>query len=571
MNLKQLKTVLEDKSKEYIAHNSQHEHAWLLKRGINANIKYDTMFEARLLDSSIPSDLGSLSLRYEVDKAYKDLDPSKLQGKALEERPTRDARNTLDLHNILYPQLSDAEKQVYHEVLVPAAKTMAQIEIEGVCVDPKRIEQLEKDIDKRLAKLNLQGDPAIKKFNQVRGVTKKGVFIPAVFNPNSTDQKVAILYDMLGYTPIAYTDNELDPSPKADAETLEALLRLEHTTAGHRGGLEECGICPDSTISKINIASKLKGWKEKFLGQMKNTMVKVGPKYFVYSSLMGYGAVTGRVISSNPNLQNTPNSMLLFKEKNPIIMRSIFISRYGTEGALMEFDYKGIEFRIWVCLAQLGRLIELILKGGDIHTDTARIIFSDKRITKEDKEKRFMGKTFNYAIINGGGPDRLSLLTGQPVEVVSQWFKRFWREYPEGKVFWENWVDAETRDDWGHPRSGIVYSPTGMKRRFTVPTEARNHLIQNPALVIISKAANLAVPYVKRSGLGVVDLMVHDSLRLDCKNEKARKKLEPQVKEIMEAQTISWLDDKDVHHNLSLPFTVDVKVGKTWGDMKELE
>lgn len=557
MDLKQLKAFVENPSIELICHNAQFEWKWFLSRGINANIKYDTRIEAKLIDSRTPGDLGTLSMKAGVDKYYKDESPATLEGKALEQRPTRDARNTLALHELYYSQLSDAEKKIYHEVLVPAAKTLAQIELEGLCIDPKRVEKMWAKLDADIKGLKLDKDPAIAQFQKSSGKP---------FNVGSSVHKNIIIFDMLGYAPVAY--HEETNTPVMDAESLECMIRLQHIHERHSTGIElkGCKKCQSSTLMKILRASQWTGWRDKFLGTKKDLktgeakgiwrhIVEVGGKHFIFTDLMAVEARTGRVISMNPNTQNMPNNFV----------RVIFTSRYGW---IIEFDYKGIELRIWACLAGDSKLIEAF-RTGDPHVDTAQDICAKKTISDDE---RFVGKTFNYIIINGGGPDRLAQLTGLPLNETQQMFKRFWREHPSGRSFWEEWVEAESYDKYDRPRSGIVYAPTGMKRYFEKPNEARNHLIQNPAMIVLLKALNQAVPYVKDEfkGKACIDLTIHDSIRADASGS-IKKRLIHDVKKIMESQTLEWFDGHGKKIEMELPFLAEVKAGRDWGSMKELK
>ena len=351
---------------------------------------------------------------------------------------------------------------------------------------------------------------------------------------------------MLGYPVLQTTDSG---APSTEAEVVEALLKLEHIKKKHEGQVEECKTCQNSTLSKIDKASKWTGWRDRFLKHLKEYMVETSGQHFVFTDLLLAGAATGRLISSNPNMQNTPRGYV----------REVFVPRYHL---LWEFDYKAIEWRIWVCLAKDEALIEAV-RTGDPHTDTATVIFGKKAKTIT-KDERFIAKTLNFTIINGGGPFRLTLVTGLPIEQTEQMFKRFWKAHPQGQRFWEEYVEVESYDKWKRPQSGWVHSPTGMKRHFEKPTEARNHLIQNPALVVMLKAANQVVPYIKDSGHGVVDLTVHDSLRVDGK--KSFDKIAKDVKAIMEEQTLEVNGE-----NTELPFEVEVKRGKDWNNMEEVK
>jgi len=507
-DLKKHKRALE--KTPLVCHNAQYEWAWMLANGIDANIVDDTKLLAYLYDQRLSLDLESLCVYFGIDKPYKPSDKMALEGKELEVYNCRDSQNTVNLRNILWDQLTEAEKKIYLEVLLPSTKTLAAMEIEGVRVNVDQINRTQKTLVDKIKELDVEHDRYIRKFKRLS---------EKEFNPNSANHKRILIFDILGYEPLefnaAYTDSG-EPSTKA--EVLEAMLKKRH----------------HPTLEKIIRWSEYVSWKDKFLETLKKHVVRVGKKDFVFTSLWVGETTTGRIKSNKPNLLNCPRNFV----------REVFIP-HEDKGLFLEVDYDQIELRIMSCWSQDEPFLDVFYDDLDPHEETAKVALGKRKVTKEERD---LGKKINYLVSYGGGAGLLAFWAGIEKKDAYKFLDRFWRHH---------WRLRDKLDSL--PEEGWVESPTGMKRFVTNSRQARNHPIQNSALVILLKAANELVPEMKRNNSPVI-LPVHDSFLLTLPNRSYKKTMR-KVKEILESQTFDWMD---------IPFTVSFKVGKNWGSMEEI-
>lgn len=492
-----------------ICHHAQFEHRWLIHHGINANIVEDTRLLAYLIDESQPTDLESLCLKYEIDRPYKIGDAVvDLEGKDLEERNCRDTINTFKLKDTLLSLVSEEEYKVYKEVLLPATKSLAQIELAGLHVDLDTMDKIEAELKEKIDEIDLMNDPYIKEVEKITGRS---------FKIKSSIQRKILVYDVLGYE---YSNQAKTKTgnPSTQAEVLEKFLAQRHT----------------DTLEKLIRYSEYTGWLKNFIEVMKKNLVGE----FVYTSLWLGGTATGRIKSSDPNMQNVPKSFV----------RRIFNSRY-TGGVLIDADHSQMELRILAGLSQDEALIDGLL-SEDLHTETAKVIFNKKDISEKE---RALGKRINFAIPTGASDARIAFETGLPLPEVKMLLRRYWRRHWRLKEYFEEL-----------PKSGIVKSPTGMKRNCQTPNQARNFAIQNCALIIHLRTINEWVPFM-REWRGTAVLPIHDSFLSDVPlnpEDKKFKRFCRELKEVLESQTFDWMP---------VPILCDIKWGYNWYDMKEVE
>ena len=508
MNKKQLK---EWAKTPMVCHCLMHEYKWFLSRGIKPNIVHDSMLSAFFVDSRQSLKLVSLAQKIGADKYYKVDKVSSLEENALEVYNCRDSRNCLLVHNHFYPLMTDEERALYHEVFIPAAKVLAEVELHGLRVDPKKLAGLQKELHQKQTDLKLDKDPIIKQFNRNSEKT---------FNAGSSQHKIIVAYDMLGY-PVF--DTTPTGNPSAQAKTLEYLLKQR----------------PNKTLEKIIQYSRYNGWLNFYGKTLPEALVELNGNYYVYSSLMLAGAITGRLISSKPNLQNIAGA-----KSGGLWTRKVFVPRGGW---FLEFDYDQIELRLWAGLTQDERLIDGF-KNGDPHIQTACDIYG-KKPKSITKMERYHGKTVNYIMVNGGGAWKLALDTGLPVNEAKTLIKKYWLAHKAGKDF------VNTLPD-----NGWCKSCTGMKRWVTRQTQARNHQIQNPALVAHLIGLNKLYPEYQKLGMPVV-LPVHDSLLIDSP-KKPTKKILQLGRDILEEFNYDWMP---------IPLSVSAKIGRSWGEMEEVK
>lgn len=529
VNIKQLKNFCENTP--LVVHSAMFENKWLMARGIDPYIIDDTLMLGYLYDERLPLDLESLCLRFGIDSVFKEeygKSVTEIDGARLIERNTRDARNTILLRDVLWPKLTNSEQKVYKEVLLPAAKSLAQIELNGMCYSPDRIKSLVKDLNKRLLDMDLENEPAIKEFTA--NASKP-------FNPGSADHKKMVIFEMLGYEPLpfrqAYTDTGA-PSTKADV--LRAMLRAE----------------PNETLEKIIKAASYVRWKGTYEdldahcdGCGRPHTLELEGNHYVFSSLGFPETSTGRVKTSHPNQQNKPI------RNGGEWTRRVFIPRTGVDkGAILEADYSQIELRLIAGVSEDERLIEDFLSGKDPHEEMARIAFG---ITgKVSKEDRGRGKTLNFVLPFGGGAERIAFDTGRTIPEAKIFMKKYWREHPQLKNFLDN-----------IPKRGIITSCSGMKRHCSTWMQGKNFHTQNPALVALLVALNKIVPVMQERA--PVMMVIHDSILFDVADKKDAPEIIEEVRELMEFEAY------ELYAKLPLPLVVDFKLGDSWGEMVDYE
>lgn len=493
-----------------IAHQAQFEYAWLLSHGINPNIIDDTRLMAYLVDETSPTDLESLCLRYNIDTLYKPEEATELEGDALYQYNGRDARNTYLLREALRGLMSPGEVKVYREVLLPAAKNIAKVELQGVCVSEEEIERVDAELTALLADLDLPSDPFIKELEAACGKP---------FNVKSYPQMKVLVYDLLGYEVQRFGLTDAGkPSTKKDI--LERLLNFKTTP----------------TLRKLIKHSEYMGARINFLNVMRKHLTDRGGKKFVYTNLWLGETTTGRLKSNNPNLQNPPQSFV----------RRIFRSRFDG-GFLLDGDHDQVELRILAGLSMDERLVGSLGPGGDPHTDTARVIFNKRDITKKERD---LGKRINFAIPTGATAGRVAFEAGLPMSEVKPLLAKYWREHKRLADYFDSL-----------PREGVILSPTGMKRVVSgerAMNQARNFAIQNSALILHLMVINDLVPFLEGEGAALI-LPNHDGYLCDLPTMNMN--IIAGVKEILERPRFDWLP---------VPLTASFKVGQDWWNTEKI-
>lgn len=514
-----------------VCHNAQFEHKWLLAEGIDANITHDTKLLAYLYDNRIPLDLESLCLRFNVDRVFKEewgADVASMPKDRTRERNARDSRNTILLKEYLYPRLTEAEKKVYHTVLVPATKTTALIESQGLRVDKDVHRELIKDLEVRLEELELNEDPYIKAF-----VAENGEF-----NSGSALHKQKLMFEYLGYKPLELPHAKTPTgTPSTKAKVIDAYLKTRHT----------------DTLYKVRMAAAYKGWISTYTSLFEMCTKGENPcnnyhyrlkdgNPFINTNLYLVETNTGRYKSSHPNLQNLPG-------RGNVWTRRAFIPATGDKGLLLEYDYDGIELRIIAGVSGDDKLLTTFLENRDPHVEMAKDAMGLSTVSEAERD---IGKALNYALPFGRGPAGIAFDLGISIKQAKEWRDNYWKAHPELQRYIK-----------GIPKKGVVRSKTGMKRYCVNWQQAKNFGIQNPALIALLVAANRSVDVV--SSYAPIDLLIHDSFRQSIYDKRDLNKTVKKMKELLTfeaGELYSWLP---------IPLTVSGKVGTNWGEMEKID
>lgn len=266
---------------------------------------------------------------------------------------------------------------------------------------------------------------------------------------------------------------------------------------------------------------------------------------------------TGRLSSRNPNLQNIPVRTEWGRK-----IRACFVP--PADGwVLLSADYSQIELRILAHLSQDPQLVEAFLQGDDIHAHTASLIF-DVPEEEVDSEKRRVAKTVNFALLYGQGPAALAQQIGVSRQQAEQFIAEYFRRLPKVREYLESTIQ-QARENlyvetiFGRRRPLPEIASEDSRIRSYAERAATNAPIQGSAADIIKIAMlRLVERRAEESLRARLLLQVHDELVLEAPAEEVAT-LAPAIREVMSSAA-----------ELSVPLTVDVKVGPNWRDMEAL-
>ena len=523
--LQALRPILEDPKRPKLGHNLKYDMSVLANHGIRLQgIRFDSMLESYVLDSTATRhDLDSLALKY---LGYRTIHFEEVAGHGSKqltfnqvpiEQATpyaaEDADVCLRLHQALWPKLN-AEvglKCLYEQIEIPLVPVLSRIERHGVKIDAEMLARQSKELAKRLQAL------------EDEAYTLAG----ERFNLGSPKQIQAILYDRLRLPARAKT-------PKGQPSTSEAVLQE---------------LALDYPLPRIILEhralSKLKSTYTDKLPQQVNP--RTGRVHTSYHQAV---AATGRLSSSDPNLQNIP-----VRTEEGRRIRQAFIAPPGYK--LVAADYSQIELRIMAHLSGDARLLAAFAGGEDIHKATAAEIFG-MLPEQVNSEQRRAAKTINFGLIYGMSAYGLSRQLGIDRGAAQAYVDRYFARYPGVKAFMEE-IRAQARTQG--------YVETVFKRRLYLPEinsrnasrrqyaerTAINAPMQGTAADIIKRAMISVDRWNVESGIDAKLIMqVHDELILEVA-EAAVEEVCWQIGPLM-AEAAA----------LTVPLRVEIGVGQDW-------
>lgn len=518
-----------DKKKTWIGQNTKYDLLVLKWYGIEVAGKlFDTMLAHYVIE---PDGKRSMDLLSEKFLGYEPVHIEELIGKKgktqgnmrdveiekVKEYAGEDADITLQLKKVFVPLLKKKEvERVFNEVESPLVKVLVDMEFEGINVDVDFL----KEYSKELAKDSKKAEESVYKQAGVR------------FNLASPKQLGEVLFDKL----------KLDPSAKktktGQYQTGEDVL-LKLAAKGHQ-------IVDD--ILTFRELSKLKSTYVDALPQLINK--KTGRVHTSYGQAV---AVTGRLQSNNPNLQNIPVRTDRGKE-----IRKAFIPR-DNKHILLSADYSQIELRIVASISGDKNMCKAFKDGTDIHTATASRVYNvdEKDVTKE---MRYKAKSVNFGIIYGQGAfglaDNLGISRTEAKEIIDNYKKQF----PGIQKYMDETINFAREN-------GYVQTLMGRKRwlrdinsaNFTVRGFAERNAINSPIQGTAADMIKLAMQKVhtamiKEKMKSKMLLQVHDELVFDALKTES-KELKPLIVECMQSAM------KLPH---GVPVTAECGEGKNW-------
>jgi len=405
--------------------------------------------------------------------------------------------------------------EVYEKIDLPLAPVLAEMERAGVRVDPKALETMSNAMEKEVRRLE-------KEIWELAGLE---------FNVNSPTQLAEILFDKL---------NLQLPARRGKGKVRSTAVDILEEMAGQHA-------LPGKVIEYREIA------------KLKSTYVDALPKLIhpetgrLHTSFSQTGTATGRLSSSDPNLQNIPVRSELGRE-----IRAAFVAEKGN--ILLSADYSQIELRIMAHFSKDPVLVEAFRNGEDIHARTAQEVFGVGPLAQTAEHRR-AAKAINFGIIYGLSAFGLAQQLGIGQKEAAQFINAYFTRYRGVKQYLDN-VLVETRKTsvaktlFGRIRPILEINAPQMQLRNFAERTALNSPLQGTAADLIKLAMIAIDERLRKEKLSArMILQVHDELLFEAPI-KERKALETLVKEEMESV-----------HKLAVPLVVEIGVGPNWRDL----
>jgi DNA polymerase I len=525
--LERLRPLLEDPLKAKVGHNLKYDMSVLAHHGIAlAGVRYDSMLESYVLDSTATRhDMDSLALKYLGHKtvAYEDV-----AGKgakqigfaqvALEEATAyaaEDADIALRLHRELWPRIAaePALERLFEAIEIPLVPVLSRVERTGVLVDVAMLRRQSRELTERMAEIEREAYEAA----------------GGPFNLGSPRQIQEILFDRL-QLPV------LQKTPKGQPSTAESTLQelsLDYPLPG--------------LILAHRALSKLKSTYTDRLPEQVNA--DTGRVHTSYHQAV---AATGRLSSSDPNLQNIP-----VRTPEGRRIRQAFIAPPGR--VLLAADYSQIELRIMAHLSGDERLLRAFARGEDIHTATAAEVLglAPEAVTAEQRRS---AKAVNFGLIYGMSAFGLARQLGIDRAIAQEYVERYFARYPGVQAFMER-TRAQARAA-GYVETVFgrrLYVPEiasrNQQRRQYAERTAINAPMQGSAADIIKRAMLRVDEWLRTSGLELSMIMqVHDELVFEVAEGQVEE-AGGHIRRLMAGAA-----------ELSVPLVVEIGVGANWDE-----
>lgn len=525
--LQQIKPLLESSELKKIGQNLKYDMKVLANHDIDLmGIEHDTMLESYVLDSTASrhdmdtlamKHLGHKTIHYE-DIAGKGKKQLRFSDIALEQAApyaAEDADVTLRLHECLWPALQKHEKltSIYRDLEIPLLSVLARIERNGVRIDAGMLKRQSSELAKGIVELETQAYEAA-------GQT---------FNLGSPAQLQEILFNKLGLPVIKKT-------PKGQPSTAEAVLQE----------LAEDYDLP-RLILEYRSLSKLRSTYTEKLPLMINP--RTGRVHTSYHQAV---AATGRLSSTDPNLQNIP-----VRTEEGRRIRQAFVPEPGYQ--IVAADYSQVELRIMAHLSEDEGLLNAFSAGADIHRATASEVFATP-LEEVTKEQRRSAKAINFGLIYGmsafGLARQLNIERGSAQEYIDLYFER----YPGVQKFMDDTRKLAHEQGYVETVFGRrlylpeINSGNGMRRQYAERT-AINAPMQGTAADLIKMAMLAVDQWIRQDAPEVRMIMqVHDELIFEVPDDGVDK-ANAKVRELMTGVA-----------ELRVPLLVDIGVGANWDE-----
>ena len=522
--LARLKPWLEDEHRSKVGQNAKYDMHVFANHGVKlAGVDHDTVLQSYLLESHRPHDMDGLAARH---LSLKTLSYDEVTGKGAGRIPfeqvaverateyaAEDADVTLRLHHVLFPQIEPQEKlhRVYREIEMPVARVLYAMERHGVLLDVSLLRELSREFGTKMMEV------------EARAHAEAG----QPFNLNSPRQIQEILFEKRGLPVLKKTPGG---TPSTDEDVLEQLA-LDHPLP--------------KLILEYRGLSKLKStYTDKLPGMINPATGRV---HTTYGQAV---AVTGRLASNDPNLQNIP-----IRTAEGRRIREAFIAPGGS--TIVSADYSQVELRIMAHISQDASLLAAFASAEDIHRATAAEIFGMAPAEVGGEQRRY-AKVINFGLIYGMSAFGLARQLGIERGAAQQYMDRYFARYPGVKRYMDE-TRAQARE------KGYVETVFGRRlwlpdirsgapaRRQGAERAAINAPMQGTAADLIKMAMIAVDKWLAAGGYAAkVVMQVHDELVLEVPDAElgaVRENLPVLMSGVAE---------------LAVPLVVDVGAGPNW-------
>jgi len=531
--LEKLKPLLEDVSIKKIGQNIKFDFIVLSKHNIIISSMEDTMLMSYVLDagknrhnmdtlSEIHLNHKTIPFKDLVGTGKKAINFSEVDIEKAKDYAAEDADITLRLYKKFYKSLKDDKMIKIYEIFEkPMIKILAFMEIEGIKIDSEFLKTLSSKFEKKIEKIQ----------KEVFKISKKE------FNIASPKQLGEILYNDLKIA-------DLKKTKKGSFATSASVLE-DLAFKGHK-------------FPKLVL-----DWRQ--VSKLKNTYSDSLPEHInpktkrVHTSFLLAATTTGRLASSDPNLQNIP-----IKSEDGKDIRKAFIAK--KDYVLISADYNQIEMRILADLANVKELKKAFKNNEDIHSLTASQIFNID-IKKVNQDQRRKAKAINFGIIYGISQYGLAKQINVSNYEAEEFLKAYFSKFPEIKIYMDQTIKFCRKN-------GYVNNIFGRKSHF-ININDKNYNIRNfqeraainaPIQGSASEIMRLAMIRLnkklneKKNQNTKMLLQIHDELIFETPKDEAKRI----GKIIIDEMSSAAISDQ---HSFSIPLTVDLNIGDNWGTL----
>ncbi len=528
--LKKLIKIFADNNVKKNAHNAKFDIKVLENQGLVVNgLDFDTMIAAYILNPG-ERQLSLDALTF-TEFGFEKINKVDLLGKGRDkieyasvdkEKMSIYSCEDADFTHRLYKRIKEKIKKekfgkLFKEIELPLLEVLATMETKGIKLDTKFLQRMNTDVQKNINKLE-------KKIFKLSNKT---------FNIKSTKQLAIVLF------------NDLNIPTEG----------IKKNKTGYSTAFDEL----EKIKSKHKIVALIQEFRE--LIKLQNTYIEALPKLVndktnrIHTNFNQTITATGRLSSSDPNLQNIPVRTDLGRQ-----IRKAFVASRGF--SLVSFDYSQIELRLAAHMSGDKKMIRAFNRGVDIHSTTASLI-NDVKIEEVTKKMRSEAKAVNFGILYGQGPHGLAQGADISYAQAKEFIDNYFKVYSEVKEYLNKTIEDARKNSYvttmfGRKRKLPEINSSIPMLRKSAERMAANTPLQGTAADIIKIAMIEIHDSVIDKDIAML-IQVHDELVFEINNKKIETAIE-KIKNIMENVV-----------KLKIEMKVDVKIGKNWGEMTNIK